>query len=294
MSSKTIKEAVLYGEKKIKETGTKSANLDAEILLCYVLGVSKEKLIINSKDNVKEKHFQKYCQLIKKRAKHIPVAYLTGRKEFYNMDFYIDRNVLVPRPETEMLVDEILKTPNIQYSIFNILELGTGSGCAALTLAKYLPKSHITATDISKKALRVAKKNQRMLDIKNIKFKKSNLLSEFKNSHHRKWTEKPDIILANLPYLDDNLKNLLDSSESKALKHEPKIALMGGPDGTDIYKRMFGQIKEKEWTNITIFIEIGEDQVSILKKIIKKDFPKAKVEVKKDLAKKNRVLIIKT
>jgi len=288
MSTKTVQEALQYGQNKLKDAKIDSAYLDAEILLCYVLGISREELYKKPETKIRSSKWTKYVKLISKRKKHHPIAYLIGKKEFYGLEFFVNKNVLIPRPETELLVEEVLnyiKNKKLQH--INILDIGTGCGCIALTLAKYLPQSKIVAVDISNKALRVAKKNKKKLGIKNVKFKKSNLLQEFKNPQYRKWVQKPDIIVANLPYLT------IEELKEKTIKHEPRVALYGGQEGLDSYKKFFCQIQEKKWKNLTIFLEINGTQIEKIQQIIKKYLPKSKIISKKDLAKKDRILIVK-
>ena len=160
------------------------------------------------------------------------------------------------------------------------MEIGTGSGCIALTLAKQLPKASIIAVDISDKALRIARKNQAKLKIKNVKLLKSNLLEKVKS--------KPNIMVANLPYLTSNeLKEV-------SISREPRLALYGGKNGLDTYRQLFQQIKERGWSSIAIFLEIGSSQAREIRKIASSLFPNAEVEIKKDLANRDRVVIIRT
>lgn len=302
MSTFTVKQALNYGFNELSAQGGRasakidSARLDAEILLCFVLGCAREKLILNTQYPIPNIQFNKYKKLIEKRQNNWPIAYLVGRKEFYGIDFYINKNVLVPRPETELLIDAIM---NYESRIMNhglkILEIGTGSGCIAITLAKYLPNAKITSTDISNKALYVARKNLKKLKLKtclagrqalNLKFKKSDLLSNIKTL--------PDIIVANLPYLTK------EELKEPSISREPKTALYGGKDGLALYEKLFRQIKQKIYHGkvrpchgILIFAEIGENQGCKIKKMIKSIFPEAEIEIKKDLANRNRVVIIK-
>ena len=301
MSTISPKQALIYGINELNKAKIDSARLDAELLISFLLGYTLEKLISNIQYPISNIQFNKYKQLIEKRAKYYPVAYLVGKKEFYGIEFYVNKNVLVPRPETELIVENVIdycrgaihcaQKKGVINHAPTILEIGTGSGCVALTLAKYLPKTKITAVDISEKALIVARKNRTLIQtrdrvsLQNTRFKQSNLLSNI--------GFRPDIIVANLPYLD-NLKEILKESESKALKHEPQIALKGGRDGLDIYRKMFRQIKTKKWTGLTVFIEIGETQAKTIKKYIRALFPNAQIETKKDLANKDRVVIVKT
>ncbi|MDD5731743.1 MAG: peptide chain release factor N(5)-glutamine methyltransferase [Patescibacteria group bacterium] len=307
MSTISLKQSLNYGINELKKVKIDSARLDAEILLGFVLGFNREKMLSNPNLQLTTYNLTRFKKLIAKRKKHYPIAYLTGSKEFYGIDFMVNKNVLVPRPETELLVESVIDfcrggvTPPKKgrgNRAPTILELGTGSGCIALTLAKYLPNIKIIAADISEKALRVARKNRIIVgnrhacSLQNARFKKSDLLQNIRF--------KPDIIVANLPYLDNDMRNLLKSSDSKALKYEPQIALKGGRDGLDLYRKMFQQIKAKWYqkglinqTPTVIFIEIGENQAKSLKKYIQDLFPEAQIEIKKDLANRDRVAIIK-
>ncbi len=302
MSITSIKQALKYGINELNKTKIYSAHLDAEILLCHILGLTKEKLHMNFQFPISNFQYQKYKKIINKRKKYYPVAYLAGKKEFYGIDFLVNKNVLIPRPETELLIDEILKfcRGTLQRTPTKILEIGTGSGCIALTLAKHLPKYHIIATDISNKALNIAKKNYRKLKQDNkltrfqVRFKRSDLLSEFKNPKYRKWAKKPDIIVANLPYLTKEELPLawLGTGKELSIKYEPKSALYGGKGGLEYFEKLFKQIKEKEWESLTLFLEIGETQANKISRLAKKYFKSPKIEIKKDLAKRDRVMII--
>jgi release factor glutamine methyltransferase len=279
MSTISIKKSLIYGTNELRMAGINSARLDAEIFISFLLGTSREKLISDDQRPMTNSQFNKYKKLIKKRAQHTPTAYLTGSKEFYGIDFYVNKNVLVPRPETETLIEEIL---NYESRIMNhelkILEIGTGSGCISLTLAKYLPKTNVIAVDVSEKSLTVARKNKKKLGIRNVLFKKSNLLSNIKT--------KPGIIVANLPYLTR------DELKEPSITKEPHLALYGGKNGLEIYNKLFKQIKRTKWQNILLFIEIGENQAKKIREAIKEAFPNSKIEVIKDLNGKNRVVVI--
>jgi release factor glutamine methyltransferase len=288
MSIVLLKQALFYGINELMVSKIDSARLDAEILLGFVLGISREKMLSNPQYPVSNIQYLRFKKLIAKRKKHHPIAYLTGSKEFYGINFYVNESVLVPRPETELLVEETIRyIKNIQYpclagrrAISNILELGTGSGCISITLAKYLPKVKIVAVDISEKALSIARKNRSSLELRttSIQFKRSNLLSNIK--------AKPDIIVANLPYLTR------DELGEPSIKKEPKLALYGGRNGLEIYERLFGQIKRKwgESPEITLFLEIGEKQAKKIREAIRGAFPNSEITVIKDLSRKDRVI----
>jgi release factor glutamine methyltransferase len=212
------------------------------------------------------------------------------------LDFYVNPDVLIPRPETEILVHETLnvikKTRNQTFGKLRseknkktITDVGVGAGAIAVAIKVKAPKADVIGTDISAKALTVARKNARQHQV-NILFIKGNLLEPVKNT-------KLDIIVANLPYLDTKHKNTRPSSETIGLKYEPKQALYAGPDGLDLYRKFFQQLAERKQLPQYVIIEIGDQQAHSLKKIIKQKLPWAKVQVIKDLCGLNRVLKIK-
>lgn len=289
MSIISVKQALIYGVNNLKAANIESARLDAEILLSFVSGFSREKILINPQYlNISISQYLNFKKLISKRSKYYPIAYLIGSKEFYGIDFYVNKNVLVPRPETELLVEEVIKfvgqqnTKKLQATSYKLLEIGTGSGCISVTLAKYLPNTKITATDISEKALKVARKNRKKHGIKNLRLRKSNLLGKINS--------QPDIIVANLPYLTR------DELREPSITKEPKLALYGGKDGLSLYENLLKEVKEKLIDNdshLSLFFEVNPNQRIKLEKIVKKIFPKAKIEIKKDLSRKDRVFIIR-
>lgn len=276
-----ILRALKKAAKKFQQKKILSADLDAEILLSHVLRKPRSYLYIWPGKTMTASQTKRYGKLVARRLKFIPVAYLTKRKEFYGLDFYVDKNVLIPRPETESLAEEALKTAKLCHQkTIKIADIGTGSGCLAVTLKKYLPGAKIYASDLSKKALAVAKKNSKKHKLK-IFFKQGDLLEPFIKI-------KLDLIVANLPYLKpikEYLKNY------PGLKHEPLIALTAANKGLGLYARFFAQVK-KYFDKKKIIVEIDPGQKTAIRKIIRNNLPKAEIEIKKDLAGKNRIVII--
>lgn len=237
-----------------------------------------------------------------------PDQYKKGFTEFYKLKFLVNENVLIPRPETELLVDEILKYCNLSTVPCTLLDIGTGSGNIAISIAKNLrlhPKGvnvTIVATDVSSNALKIASQNAKLHGIeKQITFIKSDLLLALKNQlsvrSHNQLSTTPDIIVANLPYIPSSRIPTLDSSVKD---FEPHLALDGGKDGFELIRKLFQQIKKKNWKQHTgtsclklIACEIDYTHGELAIKEARKYFPKAKIEVKKDLAKRDRVLLIK-
>ena len=241
----------------LKNENIEAPKNKARILLQYTLKVTKEYLIIYDNKNVTSSQRDEYTRNIKRLISGEPLQYITGLQEFMKLNFLVNKDVLIPQPDTEILVEEVI---DLAKKIENpsILDLCTGSGAIAISLAKYVPNVKIYATDISKKALEIAKKNAKFNGVlNNIEFKESNLFDKIKDM-------KFDIIVSNPPYIPtEDIKNLpID------VKHEPMIALDGGSDGLEFYRKIF----ENGYKFLNrlgfICVEIGYNQKENVKKII--------------------------
>ncbi|MBU1132345.1 peptide chain release factor N(5)-glutamine methyltransferase [Patescibacteria group bacterium] len=283
----TIKQALNRGTILLKNKKIFPAGLDAEIILSFVLKKPREFLFAHPEKLLTPAQYRWFERLIGKRSEFVPLAYITGKKEFFGLTFFVNKNVLIPRPETELLVEESIRLIQ-KKEIKNIAEIGTGSGCVIISLAKNLKEKALDffAVDISKDALQIAKKNSEHHTVKSqINFLRGNLALPVRK-------KKIDLLLANLPYLDPAKKTDFESADVKSLKHEPKIALYGGTDGLESYEELFRQIKKFEYSPSHILIEIGDNQAIPIKKIIGCHLPKAKIEILKDLAGRDRVVKI--
>lgn len=210
-----------------------------------------------------------------------PKQYQQGWTEFYKLKFKLTSDVLIPRPETELLVEEVLN-----YNPKTILDLGTGSGCIAISIAKNSPQSKIIATDVSEKALNIAKQNAKLHRVEGqIIFLKSNLL-EFISEK----AKAPDVIVANLPYIPTHRLLLIDPMVTE---FEPKVALDGGLDGFELYRKLFSQMKEKNFIPKILLIEIDSSHSDLAIREAHKFFPNSKASIKKDLTYSDRILMIK-
>lgn len=273
----TIKEALLGAKKELKEAKVAEPESSAEFLMRAVLNYSRSQLFSNLDKKISLLQEKKFRGYIKKRKKHQPVWQITGSVDFYGRTFKVNKNVLVPRPETEFLVSEVLQSVAGRKGL-NILDVGTGAGPIIITLAAEMGTSQSNkyfASDISIKAIVVAKKNARGNGVeKKITFKKSDLLRGWKH-------EKFDLITANLPYIPhEDLPGLaLDIHH-----YEPRLALDGGPGGLLIYEEFFRQLGEHVSKKAMVFCEIGKGQGKPFVKMAKKAFPRVKTTVKKDLA----------
>lgn len=274
----TTKEALDRAVNELKKNKVSEPEKSAEFLLRQVLDWDKAKLITNSEYELNDEQEKKFLGFIERRKKHEPVWYITGKIEFYVLDLSVDEGVLIPRPETEFLVEEVLSVADNK----KILELGTGSGAISLALVSKLKrKTH--ASDISTDALKVAKKNADNLGLdKFIEFKKGDLLEPWKG-------QKFDIIVANLPYIPHEEI----SSLALDIHHwEPRVALDGGKEGLEIYERLFSQAKEYLKQDSMMFFEIGIGQGKKIKSLADKYLPGSNVLVKKDYSDTDRIAII--
>lgn len=278
--------------------------LDLEILIAHSLGKTREFVLTYEDYEIPTLQIKNLKFKISRRVKGEPIAYIIGHKEFYGLDFIVNANTLVPRPETEMLVDSII---NNQKTINNqdvrIIDVGTGSGNIIISIAKILERGtwnveradeiKYFAIDISAEALKVAKKNARLHGVeKKIKFLQGNLLLPF-FVELKKLKAKNLIIVANLPYLS---KEIYQSAPADVKNFEPKTALYSSENGLAHYRKLFEQINYLLITGyqlpINIFLEISPEQKTLITKMIKNIFPSAKIEFKKDLAGKWRVCAI--
>lgn len=274
-----IKDALLTGFQFLQEKNIDSYFLDTELILCFAIKKKKEWVLSNHDFELSINQVKRFKKLILKRSKNYPVAYITGLKYFFGLKFKVNKHVLIPRPETELLVELTLKVAQANPQV-QILDIGTGSGAIAISLAKNLDEIKIIASDNSLFALNMARKNARRHEVnKKIKFVKSDLLEKFKNT-------QIDIIIANLPYVKSDW-------DDASIKHEPYNALYSGKSGLVHYFKLLKQIKEYKINPKYLLIEIGPEQVEIISKKIKDLFPKAIIEIKKDLAGFDRVMIIK-
>ncbi len=224
-------EVIQQASQKLKQAGHKTSKLDSEVLFAYILQKDRAWVLAHPEYVLEGANLQQYDSLISRRELGEPVAYITGIKEFYGRIFAVDKHVLVPRPETESFLELLKPLAEVRppKGIFNLLDMGTGSGCLAITAKLEQPHLHVYASDISEHALKVAIKNAMTYDAP-IVFKKQDLLAKDKEGY--------DLIMANLPYVPDSMQD-------KSIMHEPKDALFSGGDGLDHYRKLFYQLEPK-------------------------------------------------
>ena len=274
----TIKQAITKGMIMLKSNNVESPKLKARLLLQYVLDKPRQYIIVYDNKEIDKQQQWQYFVNIEKLTKGIPLQHITHRQEFMKMDFFVDENVLIPRPDTEILVEEVIKIAQ-KYNSPRILDLCTGSGAIAISLKKFVPNADITAVDISEKALEIAQKNAEKLEAK-INFVKSDLFDKLDN-------KKFDIIVSNPPYIrKDEIKKL-----SEEVQKEPKIALDGGEDGLDFYRIITEQAINYLKTGSFLCFEIGYNQKNDVIKIIEDDQNYKNTYCKKDLYGNDRIII---
>lgn len=276
----TIKQALTRGMIMLKSNKIESPKLKARLLLQYVLDLKREQIIIyDNKEITNEQEF-KYIQNIEKLIKGIPLQHITNTQEFMKMNFFVNNNVLIPRADTEVLVEEVIKLGKTKKSPV-ILDLCTGSGAIAVSIAKYLPNAKVYASDISKKALEVAKINAKNNDVENrIEFINSDLFEKMKGL-------KFDIIVSNPPYIKTEVIKELDEE----VKKEPIIALDGGNDGLSFYRKIVEEAYSYLKYDSYLCLEIGYDQKEEVIEIIKDAKVYSGTYSKKDLYGNDRVII---
>ena len=274
----TIKQAITKGMIMLKSNNVESPKLKARLLLQYVLDKPRQYIIVYDNKEIDKQQQWQYFVNIEKLTKGIPLQHITHRQEFMKMDFFVDENVLIPRPDTEILVEEVIKIAQ-KYNSPRILDLCTGSGAIAISLKKFVPNADITAVDISEKALEIAQRNAKKLETK-INFLKSDLFDKLDN-------KKFDIIVSNPPYIrKDEIKKL-----SEEVQKEPKIALDGGEDGLDFYRIIAEQAINYLKTGSFLCFEIGYNQKNDVIKIIEDDQNYKNTYCKKDLYGNDRIII---
>ena len=278
----TIKETIRKGMIILKTNNVTEPNIKSRLIMQYVLNKPREYLVVYDKKELTLRQEVNYFKAIKKLCQGIPIQHITNRQEFMKMTFFVDENVLIPRPDTEILVEEVIKIAK-KINAKKILDLCTGSGAIAISLAKYIDKSNITAVDISDKALNVAKLNAKNNEVEDrITFVESDLFENLKK-------EKYDIIVSNPPYIKKEVLKKLD----KEVQKEPNLALNGGYDGLDFYRKIIKNAEEYLKFNGYLCFEIGYDQKEDVENLLKEQEKYINITCKKDLCDNDRVIIAK-
>lgn len=252
--------ALSLGSQMLKSNGIRNYILDSELLLANVLNLTREKLLVNLDNKIRENYFNKYIKFISRRKKNEPIAYILKKKEFWKYNFFVNKDVLIPRPETEIIVEETLKIVSLKSSA-SILDVGTGSGCIIVSIIKNRPNCKGIALDISKNALKIAKINAKIHHLQN-KINFFNIDIDKFNGN------KYDFILSNPPYITSiDFKRL----ENNVNIFEPKIALEAGKDGFKEIQKLIKKSVKLLKNNGRLIFEIGKNQLNRSKYLLKKN-----------------------
>ncbi len=274
-----LKEILKYGKEELIKNNIEDASIIAKELAEYIFKITRAQMIANNDMEFSKDQTDNYINSIKKISTGIPIQYITNNQEFMNLNFYVDENVLIPQPDTETLVEEVIN--EYKEKKCEILDLCTGSGAIAISLAKYINESNIVASDISMKALQIAKLNaEKNLVRKKIEFIESDMFNKI-------YKDDFDIIVSNPPYIKTKVIEELD----KQVKNEPYIALDGGADGLKFYKIIIENAYKYIKNEGKVFFEIGYDQKNELINLFKENNHYENIYSKKDLGGNDRIIV---
>ncbi len=282
-----IREALRHGSRVLSaEGGSEEASLEAEILLAHALNTDRTHLYQRLREALPDDAANAFEVLLQRRLAHEPAAYILGRKEFYGLDFDVTPAAIIPRPETETLVELVLEFIGTREAGHEtrVVDVGVGCGAVAVALAVNLPQAGIVATDVSPQALSLARRNAERHGVAGrIRFLEGDLLEPL---------DAPvDVIAANLPYVRSGD---FEAAPPEIRQHEPRLGLDGGPDGLRLIERLLRQAPSRLKGGGALFIEIGEEQGEAARMLATESFPQARIEVRKDLSGLDRVLVVRT
>lgn len=281
-----LREALREGARLLELAGSEEAALEAELLLGHALKLDRVHLYQRLSDPLTPGQERAYRRLLERRTvHHEPTPYILGHKEFFGREFEVTPAAIIPRPETEVLVELVIAFAQERFAgrRFRLADIGVGCGAIAVSVACALPEAQVIAVDISKRALRLARRNASKHGVEDlIEFVQGNLLRPLKAS--------VDIIAANLPYV---CTPYLDSQPPEVREHEPRRGLDGGPDGLTLIRRLLRQAPSYVKPGSALFIEIGEEQGAAAARLASQSFPRVKVDIKHDLSGLDRVLVVR-
>ena len=274
-----IYSAILEGTKILKSNSIYSANIDSEILMAKAINKDKKYILLNLDKKLKDQNLMTFKKLIKERSYRKPVAYLINKKSFWNSEFFVNKHTLIPRPDTELLIESTLNLVKNKNKL-QVLDIGTGSGCILLSILKEKKNFYGTGIDISKDTLNICKINAVNLDV-------SNRLKLFKTDVDKFIIGKYDLIISNPPYINKNKIKYLDLDVAK---YEPLLALDGGLDGLSEIRKVINKSSELIKKNGKFILEIGFDQKNKVINLLKRNGFYINI-IRKDFANKDRCII---
>jgi release factor glutamine methyltransferase len=273
-----ILNAINYANKQLKEKGIKTYELDTQILMSKAIKKQKENMLLNLKEEIKIEDYNFFIDLINQRLNMKPIAYLVGNKSFWKYDFQVTSDVLIPRPDTEIIIEQVIKLTK-NKSKLNILDIGVGSGCIILSILKEKKNFRGTGIDISKKTLKICRFNSNNLGV-------SKRLKLFKSDVDNFQIGKYDLIVSNPPYIKNADLKYLDKN---VIGFEPRLALDGGLDGLSVIQKVIEKSSKLIKKNGILVLEMAFDQKDKVMKILKKEGFYVK-KIIKDLANKDRCI----
>jgi release factor glutamine methyltransferase len=281
----TIAEAIKKAKLTLSAHGVDNAMLDAEVLLRFILGKDRTWVITHANEPLDAERSRHFAEVVDRRATREPLQYITGKQEFCGIEFIVTPDVLIPRPETELVVESAIRTAGKRQGL-TVIDLCTGSGCIAVSLAKELPGARIFATDVSEKALSVARENARRQDVSDrIRFVEGDLFEPLAEFDIR---GKVDILTANPPYIrSGDLRGL----QPEVRDFEPEIALIAGPRGKELHQKIIDRAPAFLKKHGSLIMEMGEGQADALAKIVSESGSYESPEILKDLAGIERVIV---
>lgn len=293
-----VKEMLTMGEKQLMDSDIADATRDCKILYCYMMDIPFSKIILEYQEVLQDRLCDKYFELIDRRSKGEPVQYIMGSQEFMGLEFIVNENVLIPRQDTETLVEDALEIINtgtlrgedmdIKRKEWDILDLCTGSGAIGVSLARIANKVNVTCSDISEGAIKVAKENAQKHGVaKSVKFEQGDLFKPF-SKHFRK--QKFDMIISNPPYIKSSI---IPTLQKEVCEHEPLSALDGGESGLDFYERIVSGVGSHLRKSGVLLLEIGHDQGEAVSGLLSRNGEFTSIRVLKDLANRDRIVFAK-
>ena len=293
-----VKEMLTMGEKQLMDSDIADAARDCKILYCYMMDIPFSKIILEYQNMLQDRLCEKYFELIDRRSSGEPVQYIMESQEFMGLEFIVNENVLIPRQDTETLVEDALEIINtgtlrgedmdVKRKEWDILDLCTGSGAIGVSLARIANKVNVTCSDISEGAIKVAKENAQKHGVaKSVKFEQGDLFKPF-SKHFRK--QKFDMIISNPPYIKSSI---IPTLQKEVCEHEPLSALDGGESGLDFYERIVSGVGSHLRKSGVLLLEIGHDQGEAVSGLLSRNGEFTSIRVLKDLANRDRIVFAK-